>query len=326
MTQEIKESISIPEVKLGDYKGLKVKKVIKPVTENAIEIELQRILDQSAQKEEITHRAIELGDIATIDFEGFVNGIAFEGGKGEQVELEIGSGSFIPGFEEQLVGKQVGDSFDINVTFPDGYGGPELSGQDALFQTKVHKISSKSVPKASDEFALKIAGVPSMLEFRSLIREKLEASASASAEQAILDDILAQIIDTSEFTLSNELIESESQAMLKEYSQQLQGCGISLESYLEMMGQSMDQFLIGMKEPAIMRAKSTLAIKAIASLEAVSISDEEMEKEFVEISKIYNIPIDDIKKRFKEEDLIYIRTVIMNKKVFEILLKESIIE
>ena len=165
-----------------------------------------------------------------------------------------------------------------------------------------------------------------MLEFRSLIREKLEASANSSAEQAILDDILAQIINTSEFTLSDELIESESQAMLKEYSQQLQGRGVSLENYLEMMGQSMDQFLIGMKEPAIMRAKSTLVIKAIASLEAVTISDEEMEKEFMEISNIYNIPVDDIKKRFKEEDLIYIRTVIMNKKVFEILLKESIIE
>lgn len=324
--QENNTSTTIPEVTLGDYKGLTVKKVVQPVSEVAVETELQRILDQSAEKSEITHRAIEFGDIATIDFEGFVDEVAFEGGKGDLVDLEIGSNTFIPGFEEQLVGRMIGDAFDINVSFPEGYGGPDLSGKPAVFKIKVHKISSKSIPEANDDFALKIAGVPSMSTFRTMIRAKLEESANLSAEQAVLDEILSQIIGSSTFTLSDELIENETQTMLNEYAQQLQGRGISLDHYLEMMGQSKEQFLSGMKEPAIMRAKSTLAIKAIAGLEGLTVSDDEMEKEFSEISKIYNIPLEDLKKRFREEDLVYIKAVIANKKVFDILLKSSIIE
>ena len=316
----------VPEVTLGEYKGLKVKKAVQPVTEAAVDKELQRILDQNAKKCEITHRPIENGDIATIDFEGFVDGVAFEGGKGEQVDLEIGSKTFIPGFEEQLIGKKAGESFDINVHFPEGYGGPDLSGRPAVFKIKVHQISSKSVPDANDAFASEVAGVPNMQEFRGLIRGKLEVSAETAAEQAMLDDLLSQIIHSSTFILSDELIETEAKTMLAEYRQQLQGRGISLENYLEMMGQSMDQFLAGMKEPAAMRAKSTMAIRAIAGLEGITASEAEMEKEFNEISSLYNIPVEDLKKRFHEDDLAYIKAVIVNKKVFEILLKETILE
>ncbi len=324
--QENKSSTAIPEVTLGEYKGIKVKKTVQPVTDKAIEAELLKILNQSAQTCEISHRAIETGDIATIDFEGFVDGVAFEGGKGDQVDLEIGSQTFIPGFEEQLVGKNTGESFDINVSFPEGYGGPDLSGKASIFKIKIHKISSKSIPEANDDFASKVAGVPTIQEFRALIRENLETSANASAEQAVLDEILSQIIRSSTFTLSDELIEAETKSMLAEYSQQLQGRGVSLENYLEMMGQSMDQFLSGMKEPATMRAQSTLAIKAIAGLESITVSEEEMEKEFAEISTLYSIPLDELKKKFREEDLSYVRAVIVNKKVFEILLAASVIE
>lgn len=315
-----------PGITLGEYKGLKARKTVQPVTEAAIETELQKILDQNAQSCEVSDRAILHGDIATIDFEGFVNDVAFEGGKGEQVDLEIGSNTFIPGFEEQLVGKQTGDCFDIEVTFPEGYGGPDLSGKPAVFKTKVHKISAKQILEANDESALKIAGVPSMLEFRAMVRERMEASANATAEQKVLDELLTRIIETSTFELSDELIESETQAMLSEYRQQLQGRGVSLENYLEMMGQTMDQFLSGMKEPAVMRAKSTLVIKAIASIEALTATEEEMEKEFAEISALYHIPLEDLKSRFREDDLAYIKAVIINKKVFDILLKSSEIE
>ena len=324
--QETTLSTAVPEVTLGEYKGLKVKKTVKPVTDKAIEDELEKIRNQNMQKTEVTHRAVENNDIATLDFEGFVAGVAFEGGKGEQVDLEIGSGTFIPGFEEQIIGKNAGEAFDITVNFPEGYGGPDLSGKEAIFKILLHKISSKTIPEANDEFACKIAGVPTMAEFRTLIRKKLEESANAAADEATLNDILAQIIQTSTFVLSDELVETETTSMLAEYSQQLQSRGVSLENYLEMMGQSMEQFLSGMKEPAIMRAKSTLAIKAIAGLEAVAVSEEEMEKEFAEIANIYGIPLDELKNRFQEDDLNYIRAVIANKKVFDILLKASIIE
>lgn len=316
----------IPEVTLGEYKGIKVKKNVQAVSEIAVETEIQRILEQSAQKEEVSNRAIELGDIANIDFEGFVDGKTFEGGKGEGVDLEIGSQTFIPGFEEQLIGKNIGDSFDLNVNFPEGYGGPDLSGKECIFKTKVNKIHAKTTPEANDEFANKIAGVPSMLEFRVLVRNKLEASANASAEQALLDEILAKIIETSSFVITEELIDSEANNMLAEYRSQLQSRGISLENYIEMMGQTLEQFVSGMREPAEFRAKSTLVLKAIASLEAITVNDDEMEKEFEEISKIYNIPLDDLKLRFREEDITYIKTVISTKKVFDIIIKASVIE
>ncbi len=326
VAQENVNGAMVPTVTLGSYKGLKVKKNVQLVTELAIETELQRILDQNSQKLEISHRATESGDIATIDFEGFVDDVAFEGGKGEDVDLEIGSGSFIPGFEEQLIGKKAGEEFDINVNFPEGYGGPDLSGKPAVFKTKVKNISSKSAPEANDEFASKTAGVPSMAEFRALIRNKLEANADASAQQGMLDDILNQIIDNSTFELSDELVDSEANNMLAEYRQQLQSRGIVLEQYIEMMGQTMEQFVSGMREPAIVRAKSTLIIKAIAALESIAVTDEDLESEYNEIARMYKIPLEDLKSRFREEDHIYIQTVITTKKVFDLLITSSEVE
>ena len=315
-----------PEVTLGNYKGLKAKRNVSPVTEEAVEAELRKILDQNAAKCDVTGRAIENGDIATLDFEGFVDAVAFEGGKGEQVDLEIGSNTFIPGFEEQLLGRKAGESFDIRVHFPEGYGGPNLSGKEAIFKITLHSISTKSIPEPSDEIAQSIAGVPTIAEFRGLIRQKMEETANAEAEQQVLDSLLRQVVDSSTFVVSDALIKTETESMAAEYNQHLQSRGIKLEQYLEMAGQSMDQFLESMKEPAAMRVKSTLALKAIAGLEGITASEEEMEKEFGEIASMYNIPVADLKNRFREEDLLYIKAIIINKKLFAMLLETSIIE
>jgi trigger factor len=315
-----------PEVILGNYKGLKAKRDVFPVTDDAIEAELSKILSQNAQKCDVTGRAIETGDIATLDFEGFVDGVAFEGGKGENVDLEIGSNTFIPGFEEQLLGRNSGEAFDIIVHFPEGYGGPNLSGKEATFKIDVHSISTKSVPQPTDEIAQNIAGVSTIAEFRELIRQKIEETANANAEQQVLDSLLRQVVDSSSFVVSEDLIKTETESMAAEYSQHLQSRGIKLEQYLEMAGQSMDQFLDSMKEPAAMRVKSTLALKAIAGLEGISASQEEMEKEFDTIASMYNIPVADLKNRFREEDLLYIKAIIINKKLFAMLLDVSVIE
>lgn len=326
MEQENNVMENAPQVTLGEYKGLKIKKDLRPVTDEAVEKELQKILEQNCENQEIKGRAVVSGDVATIDFEGFVDNVAFEGGKGEKYDLEIGSGSFIPGFEDQLIGKNVGDEFDIQVNFPEGYGGPDLSGKPAVFKTKIHKISAKSTPELNDEFAQKIANVPTVSQFRAMLRESMEAGAENSAKQKMIDDIVVQIVANSTFDISEDLIQIESQAMLAEYRQQLQGRGVDLEQYLSMMGQTMDQFLLGMKEPAAMRAKSKLAINCIAKVENVTVTEEDMNKEYEQISLMYHVPMEELKTRLREEDLEYIRIISTTNKVFDLLIASAVIE
>lgn len=315
-----KEDTTVSKVVLGNYKGLEVNKILHEISDSMIDSEIGKLLAENSILEEVSDRAVQSGDTVTIDFEGFVEGVAFNGGKGENVELEIGSNTFIPGFETQILDKNVGDAFSICVTFPSEYGNSDLAGKDAVFETSVNKISKKSVPAADDDFAQRIANVPTISDLRQIIRERLQNMADDYSKEKMIDDMLAQIIDSSGFTITPEFIDEQAMKMTGEYSGQLQQRGWTLESYLEMNGQTMEQFADMIKVQAETRSKSLLAIEEISKEEGISVTDDDMEAEYSNIANMHNIPLEELRPRFRQEDNDIIKSIITSKKVFDYLL------
>jgi len=308
---------------LGNYKGIKAKIEKTEITDKSVEAELERILSSNSKLEEVEGRKARSGDTVTIDFEGFADGVAFEGGKGSNVDLELGSNTFIPGFEDQIIGKDVNDSFDIKVKFPDEYQSEALAGKDAIFKTVLNKISLKKKAKANDQFAQEIAGAGNMDEFKKMIHERLENIAKDRAKEKVIDQILAQVIDSSEFTLKDEFITNQAEKMKTEYTAQLNQNGWSLENYLKMNGQTMDQFDEMVNVQAKTRAKSILVVNAIAKAENISVTDEDMEIEYENIAQMHQIPLEDLKKRFRDEDLEMVKWIITSRKVFDFLIDSA---
>lgn len=319
----LKEDATISKVVLGNYKGLEVKKSLHEISDSMIDSEIAKILAENSTFEEVTGRSVQTGDTVTIDFEGFVEGVAFNGGKGENVDLEIGSNTFIPGFEAQILDKNVGDVFSICVTFPSEYGNSDLAGKDAVFETSINKISKKTVPVADDEFALRIANVPTIGDLRQMVSERLQIMSDDYAKEKMIDEILAQVIDSSTFSITPEFIDEQAFKMTGEYSGQLQQRGWTLESYLEMNGQTMEQFADMIKIQAETRAKSLLAIEEISKNENISVSTDDMEAEYTNIAKMHNIPLEELRPRFRQEDNDIIKSIITSKKVFDYLLESA---
>lgn len=313
-------------VVLGIYKGIKAKAEKIIIGEKEVDDELERILNSHGSLEEVSGRAAKSGDTVTIDFEGYSDGIAFEGGKGSNVDLVLGSNTFIPGFEDQIIGKNINDSFDIIVKFPDEYQSDSLAGKDAVFKTVLNKISVKEKAKADDEFAKKVAGAESILEFKDMIRSRLEQISEDRSKEKTVDQILAKIMESSEFTLKENFITEQAVKMKAEYTAQLNQNGWSLENYLKMNGQTMEQFDEMVNVQAKTRAKSILVVNAIAKIENISVTDEEMEIEYENIANMHQIPVEDLKKRFRDEDLELIKWIITSRKVFDFLIESAEIE
>jgi trigger factor len=286
-----------PEVKLGEYKGLEVEKMDTEVTDEDVENELKTIQQRYAElvvKEEGT---AENGDTVVIDFEGFVDGEVFDGGKAENYSLELGSGTFIPGFEDQLVGTKAGDEKDVEVTFPEEYHAAELAGKPAVFKVKVHEVKTKQLPELDDEFAKDVdEEVETLAELKEKIKNRLVESKKNEAEQTLRDTLVEKATENAEMNVPEVMIENEIDRMMNEFEQRLQMQGMNLELYFQFSGQDKEALRAQMKEDAEKRVRTSLTLEAIAKAENIEVTDAEVEEEVNKMAELYNMSADSIKK------------------------------
>ncbi|KEP26485.1 MULTISPECIES: trigger factor [Bacillus] len=286
-----------PEVKLGDYKGLNVEKDDTTVTDEDVQEELKALQNRQAELVVKEEGAIENGDTVVLDFEGFVDGEAFEGGKAENYSLEIGSGSFIPGFEEQLVGLEAGAEKDVEVTFPEEYHAEDLAGKPAVFKVKIHEIKAKELPALDDEFAKDVdEEVETLAELTEKTKKRLEEAKENEAEGKLREELVAKASENAEVDVPQAMVDTELDRMMKEFEQRLQMQGMNLELYFQFSGQDEDALKEQMKEDAAKRVKSNLTLEAIAAAEDLQVSDEEVEEELSKMAEAYNMPVENIKQ------------------------------
>lgn len=292
-----------PEVKLGEYKGLKLDEIVYTVSDDDVDAEVKRRQERGARQISVEDRAVKENDTATIDFEGFIDGVAFAGGKGENFELVIGSGQFLPGFEEQIIGKSIGDEFDVNVTFPEDYHAEELKGKAAVFKTKVNAISYKELPELDDEFAKDISEFDTLAELKEDIKNKLTESAENRAKQEKENAAVDKVIENMTVDVPECMVNSRIEGTIRENNARMAQQGISFEQYLGYMGTTMEQFKEQIKPNAELQVKGTLALEQIAKEENIEISDDEVEEQLKKIAEGYNMELDKVKEFMRDEDI-----------------------
>ena len=291
-----------PEVTLGDYKGIEVVKPVAEVTDAQVEAELKQIAENIASVENV-ERAAEMGDIANINFLGTVDGIAFEGGAAENFDLTLGSGQFIPGFEEQVVGMNVGEDKDVNVTFPEDYNAKELAGKAAVFAVKLNKLSVKNVPAIDDELAKDASEFETLEELKADIREKKLADAQKNIDRAFENAVVEAVAANATVEVPNALVDVELDNQMNDFAYRLQMSGMSVEQYAKMMGGDLNTMRQAFKPMAEKQAKSNVVLTKVAEVEGISVSDEELEAEFAEMAKAYELEIEKIKEMVPTEEI-----------------------
>ncbi|MDA8229187.1 MAG: trigger factor [Desulfitobacterium hafniense] len=285
-----------PEVELGEYKGLKVEKEAVTVADEEVEADLKRKQEQHAKALTLEEGTVEHGDTATIDFEGFVDGVAFPGGKGENYDLVIGSGSFIPGFEDQLVGTQIGQEVDVNVRFPDEYHSEDLKGKEALFKVKVHKIKRKELSPLDDEFAKDISEFDSLDELKADIRNKLLKAAEQRAENVYRNSIVQKAVDNASVEIPEAMINQRVDAMAEELSRNLSYQGLTLEQYYMYTNSNEEDMRERFRPQAAEGVKTELVVEAIAKAEGIQVAEDEVNEELVKLAEQYKQPVEVLKK------------------------------
>ncbi|RLL47944.1 trigger factor [Oceanobacillus piezotolerans] len=279
-----------PEVTLGDYKGLEVEEQSTEVTDEDVEKEIDRLRERHAELVVKEDGEVENGDTVVIDFEGFLDGEAFDGGKGDNHSLEIGSGSFIPGFEEQLVGKKSGEETEIEVTFPEDYHAEELAGKVATFKVKIHEIKFKELPELDDEFAKDVDDeAETLADLKNKKKEELEAERKQNAENQKRQELVEKASENAEVNIPEAMVETELDQMLREFEQQLQMQGMTLEMYTQFAGQDKDALKEQMKEDAEKRVKTNLTLEAIAKAENLEVSEEDINAELEQMAAMYGV-------------------------------------
>ncbi|MDD5899937.1 MAG: trigger factor [Lachnospiraceae bacterium] len=281
-----------PEVTLGEYKGVEVEKTEVTVTEEEVDAELNRVREQNARILTVDDRPVADGDETVIDFEGFVDGTPFAGGKGEDYRLVIGSHSFIDTFEEQLIGKNIGDEVDVNVTFPTEYHAAELAGKPALFKVKIKAITAKELPELDDEFAVDVSEFDTLAEYKEDIKKNLLEKKEKEAKTVKEDAVVDKIIESSTMEIPDAMVDSQTRQMAEEYAQRLQMQGLSLEQYFKFTGMNANSFMETLKPQALKRIQCRLVLEAIAKAENIAVSDEELDKEFDVMAQSYRMEKD----------------------------------
>ena len=292
-----------PAVTLGEYKGIQVEKAPIEVTDEEIEAQVNKEREANSRTVTVEDRAVQKGDIATIDFEGFVDGVAFDGGKGENYDLEIGSNTFIPGFEDQLVGAEIGKELDVNVTFPEEYGAKELAGKEAVFKCKVNGIKVKELPAVDDEFAQEVSEFDTLDELKKDIRAKLTEAAEKSAETAVEEQLVEQVVESMEAEIPQCMVDRKTDEMLQEFDYRLQSQGLNLDLYMKYTGFSADSFKETYKEQALNQVKIRLALEEIVKLEKIEVTEEELNAEFEKMASAYSMDLEKIKELVPAEDI-----------------------
>lgn len=291
-----------PEVKLGKYKGVKVDKIDTEVTEEEINAEIDRERENNARNITIEDRPVKDGDITTLDFEGFVDGVAFEGGKGENYPLTIGSGAFIPGFEEQLVGAEIGKEVEVKVTFPEDYQAENLKGKDAVFKCTVKEIKEKQLPDADDEFASEVSEFDTLAEYKEDIKKNLAEKKEKDAKNAKEDAAIKAAVEASEMEIPEAMLETQQRQMVDEFAQRITMQGLSMEQYYQFTGTSYQQMVEQVKPQAEERIKSRLVLEAIAKAENIEVTEEDYEKELETMADVYQMEISKVKDLMGERE------------------------
>ncbi|MBR3837832.1 MAG: trigger factor [Clostridia bacterium] len=290
-----------PEITVSSYKGIKAEKTVKKVAKAEVDAELERVRQRNSRTIEVTDRAAENDDVAIIDYEGFIGDKAFEGGKGEAHKLRLGSGQFIPGFEEQIVGHKIGDAFDVTVTFPEDYHAEELKGKEAVFKVVLNGIEKIELPELDDEFAKDVSEFDTLAEYKKDIKAKIEKRNADEADHMVEEQLLTAIIDAIEGDIPTCMFDNECENMLNDYENRMMQQGISMEMYLQYSGMTKAKMLEDLRPQAERQVKATLALEAIAKAENFEISAEEVEAEYARVAESYQIDVEKAKEYIPEE-------------------------
>lgn len=292
-----------PEVTLGEYKGVEVPKAEIEVTEEEIEAAIKREQEKNSRTITVEDRAAEEGDIVTIDFEGFVDGEAFEGGKGEDYPLTLGSHTFIPGFEEQLVGAKTGEHVEVNVTFPEEYQAKELAGKAAVFQCDVKKIEAKELPELNDDFAKDVSEFDTLAEYKEDVKKNLTESKEKEALRAKEDAAIEKIIENAEMEIPEAMLDTQCRQMMDDFGRRMQSQGLSMEQYFQFTGQTAEKMMEDMKPQALKRIQTRLVLEKIVEVENIQPTEEEVNEEISKMAAMYKMEADKLKELVGEREM-----------------------
>ena len=313
-----------PDVELGQYKGIEIEKVEYTVTDEDVEHQLEHIAEDNARWITIENRGIQKGDLITFDYTGMIDGEPFEGGTAEKQTLEVGSGRFIPGFEDQLIGLRQEEEKDITVTFPEDYHVDDLKGKEAVFHVKIHEIKEKELPEIDDEFAKDVSEFATLEEYKADLKRKLQETADQNARDQMENQLISKIVDNAKVDIPDVMVENEINTMLQDMEMRLSYTGMNLEKYLQMTNTSIDLLREQYKDSAYNRVKTQLVLEALVKAEAIVVTDEDREKEYEKMAEQYKMNVEDIKKTFgtNTEQMDY---SIQVQKTIDMLMNEAVI-
>ena len=292
-----------PEFELGTYKGVKAQKVSHRTLKKDVEAEIEKMRERTSRMVPVEDRAVAKDDIANIDFEGFCDGVAFDGGKGEGFDLTIGSGQFIPGFEDQLIGKSIGEECDVNVTFPEEYHAEELKGKDATFKVKVNSIKVKELPELDDEFAKDVSEFDTLEELQKSVKEKLSAAGKEKAKHETEENVINAVCEATEIDIPEAMINSQIDKMIRDFDMQMRYQGLNIEQYMQYTGITVDAMREQFKADAEKNVKTSLILEKVCEIEGIEAKPAEIEKEYEEMAESNGMKLEDVKKYVVEDDV-----------------------
>lgn len=315
-----------PEVRLGEYKGVAIDNFSAEVTEEEVNAEIDRERDNSARMVSVEDRPVQDGDMTELDFEGFVDGEAFEGGKGENYPLTIGSGAFIPGFEEQLIGAELNKEVEVNVTFPEDYNAEHLAGKDAVFKCTVKEIKVKELPELDDEFASEVSEYDTLEEYRANVRKGLEERKVKQMKDEKEDAAIAAVVEHAEMEIPDAMLATEQRQMLDQFAQRITMQGMQMEQYMQMTGNTREMMLEQLKPQAERKIKSRLCMEAVAKAENITASEEDYEEEMKVMADAYQIEVDKVKEMLGEKEKKSVMEDIAVRKAIEFVAENAVVK
>ena len=312
-----------PEVELGDYNAISVKKVTYRTTQKEIEAEIKKVQEQNARIIPVEDRAVKEGDLTVIDFEGCTDGFAFDGGKGTDYSLEIGSGAFIPGFEDQLVGAEIGKEVKVNVTFPKDYHSEDLKGKKAMFKVTVKEIKEKQLPEINDDFVKDVSEFDTLDDYKKDIKEKIAKSNEQRGRQETENNVIDEVLKIATVEIPGCMIDTQLENIARDFDYRLSMQGLNLAKYLEMTGSNIDAFKEQFKEQAEKQVKTSLVLEAVAKAEKVKATEKDVEAEMKKVAESYNMELDKVKDLFKDEERKSLENEIITQKTVDLLVKNA---
>ena len=313
-----------PEITLGDYKGIEIEKKTAEVTDEEVDAEISRVRENNSRMITVDDRATQEGDTVIIDFDGYVDGEQFEGGKAEDYSLVLGSHTFIDNFEEQLVGKNPGDSVEVHVTFPDMYQAEELRGKEAVFYVEINDIKVKELPEIDDEFAQDVSDFDTLEEYKEDLKKKLLENKEAALEREKEEEVIGAIIENSQMEIPDPMVDAQTRQMTQEFAQRLQAQGLSMEQYMQLTGLTPQKMIDELKPQALKRIQSRLVLEAVAAAENIEVSDEEYDKEIDKIAEAYNMEKDKLTGLVSDNEKEQIRMDIAVQKAVELVVASAV--